>query len=377
MWDKLVQYFNGRKFNSVDLHMAGMQLYYAEEGASVSLVWMLQSGMENNITKEQFSEYSRTIRDVFFQKNFVYVHMLALFFSSDVAAVKHLAEGSMYWIIDESYGRLIVFENQPEDFLGLRRMIENNLSFGGDSRNHAGAQNNAYHNNYSDIYQKKAVRKARRKVFGGQNTLWRDFGRKVKRYSYITFAIIFVNVLIFLCTDLFQIGRLIAGGCLSWQSVLNDHEIYRILTCMFLHGDIGHISSNMLALLATGDVVERDMGHVRYLVLYLLSGAMASISSVGYHYMLGESSSSIGASGAVYGVAGAMVMMFLMNPYLRRQENFTRMGIFVVFLFYSLFTGTQGIDHAAHLGGFVAGGLVYFLMRQIYSAKMKRNRWAR
>lgn len=375
MWEKLIQYFNGRKFLPVDLHMEGMCLFYIAEGQSASLVWILRDSVLADMTKEQYENYRGTIQDVFFKQNYTYVQVLALFLSSDVAHVKALAEGSMYWIADEAYGRLIVFENQPEDFLGLRTMLENNLVFGGDSRNSSGAQKNAYHNNFSEQYRTAAhdEKKAyRRQSWRDRKQEMRSGYRRLAEYSWVTYGMIAVNILIFLLTDMFQWDALLEKGCLYWYYVLEKNEYYRVFTCMFLHGDISHISSNMLALFAVGDIVERDLGHIRYILLYLISGLCASATSVFYYSVRGEYTSSIGASGAIYGVAGALLVMFLTNPYLRRQENMIRMGIFVLFLFYPMFIGSEGIDYSAHLGGFISGGLLYWIQHLLSGRRQKR-----
>lgn len=380
MWDKLIQYFNGRKFLPVDLHMEGMCLFYIAEGQSASLVWILRDFALAGMTQEQYENYRKTIQDVFFKQNYTYVQVLTLFLCSDVARVKTLAEGSMYWIADETYGRLIVFENQPEDFLGLRTMLENNLVFGGDSRNSSGAQKNAYHNNFSEQYrtaydEKKQEKKAfRRQGWKNRKQEMTSGYQRLAEYSWVTYGLIAVNILIFLLTDLFQWDELLEKGCLYWYYVFEKHEYYRAFTCMFLHGDIGHISSNMLALFAVGDIVERDLGHIRYILLYLISGLFASATSVFYYHVRGEYTSSIGASGAIYGVAGALLVMFLTNPYLRRQENMIRMGIFVLFLFYPMFIGSEGIDYAAHLGGFIAGGLFYWIQHLL--SRRRQKRWS-
>lgn len=372
MWNRLIHYFEGRKFTPVELHVEGMRLFYVKEDQAVSMVWLIAKEVCESMTREQYENYCKTIQDVFFKQNFTYVQMLTLFFSSDISAMKQLAEGHMYWVIDERYGRLVVFENQPEDFLGLRKMLENNLSFGGDSRNSGGAQNNAFQNNYVQSQPDKSLGK-RPKIYPGAVSPQKQVYRKIRKYSFVTIGIIVVNVIVFLMTDMFRMEGLIRGGALSWQAVLNEHEFYRVLSCMFLHGDIGHISSNMMVLFAVGDIIEQEMGHIRYAILYVFSGIAASITSVLIHYWSEQYSWSIGASGAVYGVAGAMVMMFILNPYLRRQQNLARMGIFVVFLFYSLIIGEQGIDNAAHLGGFIVGGILYFIMHQIQSVQRNRR----
>lgn len=380
MWEKLIQYFNGRKFLPVDLHMEGMCLFYIAEGQSASLVWILRDSVLGSMMREQYENYRKTIQDVFFKQNYTYVQVLALFLTSDVMRVKTLAEGSMYWIADETYGRLIVFENQPEDFLGLRTMLENNLVFGGQSRNSSGAQKNAYRSNFSEqcrtasYDEKKQEKKAlRRQSWKNRKQEMTSGYRRLAEYSWVTYGLIAVNVLVFLLTDLFQWETLLDKGYLYWYNVLNKHEYYRAFTCVFLHGDIGHISSNMLSLFAIGDIVERDLGHIRYLLLYLVSGLCASATSVFYYYVREEYTSSIGASGAIYGVAGALLVMFLVNPYLRRQENVIRMGIFVLFLFYPMFIGSEGIDYSAHLGGFIAGGLFYWI--QYLLSGRRRKRW--
>lgn len=367
IWDKLTRYFNERKFLPVDLHREGMCLFYIADGQSASLVWLLQDSVLSGLTREQYENYLKTIQGVFFKRGFEFVPTMALFLTSDIAHVKEVAQGSMYWIADEVYGRLVVFEDQPEDFLGLRTMLENNLVFAGESKRSEEAISPEDRKRKQEARRSWDKENRRRKMRGTYEN--------VSRYSWVTLVLIALNVFVFVLTDLFRLRGLLENGCLYWPSLFYQNEYYRVFTCMFLHADIGHISSNMIALFSIGDIVEREMGHFRFALLYFVSGLLASMTSVCYFYFQRENSSSVGASGAIYGVAGALLMIFLTNSYLRRRENLIRMGIFVVFLFYPMFTGTQGIDYAAHLGGFVSGALIYWIQSFV---RPKRGRsWKR
>ena len=147
-----------------------------------------------------------------------------------------------------------------------------------------------------------------------------------------------------------------------------------LLTSMFLHGGLVHLLGNMLFLWIFGDNVEDDLGHVRYLIYYLLCGVLASLAHVGLTVALrgtdGEQSlvPCLGASGAISGVLGGYliqhpnnrVMTFVFRL-LMEVPAWVVIGLWFVFQLISslgLFgSGTQtgGVAYGAHIGGFIAG----------------------
>lgn len=152
-----------------------------------------------------------------------------------------------------------------------------------------------------------------------------------------------------------------------------------IITAMFMHGGFAHLGGNMLYLWIFGDNLEDKMGHIRYLVFYLLAGIIATLTHVFTDYLFGENHliPSLGASGAISGVMGAYLFLF---PTKRITVfflfTFIRVPAFLVlglWILLQVANGTgylggseaSGIAYAAHIGGFIAGlVLVKFFLRK-------------
>ena len=150
---------------------------------------------------------------------------------------------------------------------------------------------------------------------------------------------------------------LLEHGALYGPAV-REGEWYRLLTHMFLHGDIWHLGNNMLTLFCLGNALEHYVGKISFMVLYFFSGILAALGSVVYNT---DSPVSIGASGAVFGVVGAMLWLVIRNR--GRLEGFTgkRMLLFVALSVYAGFVD-QGVDNAAHVVGLIAGFLLAILL---------------
>jgi membrane associated rhomboid family serine protease len=146
-----------------------------------------------------------------------------------------------------------------------------------------------------------------------------------------------------------------------------------LLTSMFMHGGIAHIAGNMLFLWIFGDNIEDRLGHVRYLVFYLLCGLVASLAHVFTTTLFaGDSSSvlvpSLGASGAISGVLGGYLLLHphrrvtvILFRFLTDVPAYVAIGIWFAFQLISglgiLGRDSQqgGVAYAAHIGGFIAG----------------------
>jgi len=153
-------------------------------------------------------------------------------------------------------------------------------------------------------------------------------------------------------------------------------QVIDLLTCMFLHGGFMHLFGNMLFLWIYGDNVERRLGALAYLLWYLATGVTATLA----HGLVFSSSAVplVGASGAISGVLGfyfvwfprnvVRVLLFLPPFFMNVFEIPARLvlGVFLVFdnLLPFLFAGEGGVAHGAHIGGFLVGGAVAWLMEQ-------------
>ncbi len=141
-----------------------------------------------------------------------------------------------------------------------------------------------------------------------------------------------------------------------------------LFTSMFMHGSWAHLLGNMLYLFIFGDNIEHRLGWKRYLIFYLLTGVIASLSHVFSTYFLQQSSvtPSLGASGAISGVLGGYLLLF---PKLKVKALFLyqvviipaslALGVWIAFQIVSgLVGGGGGVAYAAHIGGFLAGILL-------------------
>jgi rhomboid protease GluP len=171
---------------------------------------------------------------------------------------------------------------------------------------------------------------------------------------YITYLIISLNIIMFIITSL-------AGG-LKDPSVLTKYgakinsliiqgEYWRLLSCTFLHNGIAHIVFNMYGLLGLGTLVEKIYGRGKFIFVYFIAAISGSILSFIFSIY-----PSVGASGAIFGLFGALLYFGQKHPKLF-STSFGANIIAVLLL--NLFIGftSTGIDNYAHLGGLIGGYL--------------------
>ncbi|WP_330391503.1 rhomboid family intramembrane serine protease [Enterocloster lavalensis] len=178
-------------------------------------------------------------------------------------------------------------------------------------------------------------------------------------------AIIIINVLCFLYLELQgsteNAGFMLAHGAMFAPLVVDHGQYYRLVTSVFMHFGVSHLMNNMLVLFVLGDNLERALGHVKYLIFYLLCGVGANLVSMTVNLMMGSLSVGAGASGAIFGVVGGLVYAVGVNR--GRLEDLTsrQLGVMILLTLYHGFT-SMNIDNAAHIGGLAAGILLGILL---------------
>ena len=127
----------------------------------------------------------------------------------------------------------------------------------------------------------------------------------------ITVLFILLNILIFLVVDFTggseNTAHMIECGAAYPPLILENGEIYRLFTCMFLHFGIYHIANNMLVLFVLGQRLEPVVGKIKFILIYLLGGLGGNIFSFIMEMKSADYAVSAGASGAVFAVMGAML----------------------------------------------------------------------
>ena len=186
-----------------------------------------------------------------------------------------------------------------------------------------------------------------------------------QKKAVCTIGIAVANIIVFLLLSFG--GRMEDGmymlehGAMYVPFVVEYKEYYRLFTCMFLHFGFSHLMNNMLTLVVIGWNVEMFVGKIRFLVIYFLSGLGGNLLSMAVDIRKQDYSVSAGASGAIFGLTGAMLCLAILNH--GRAGNITKQGM-IVMIFISLYTGftSGGVDNFAHIGGLLTGCLVTTLL---------------
>ena len=260
------------------------------------------------------------------------VERLTLMLCRDLPGGKELEETLEYpdiWWVDCKAGRVLIYENQKADFFGMKDGLEEFLA-------------------HWNQMEKKESQKA-----------WK------RMLQPVTLSLAAINVVVFLLMSLMgntQDSSFMARfGAMTWDSVVVERQYYRIFTAMFLHFGPDHLLQNMLVLLLTGTRMERAVGKIRYLAIYLGAGLCSSVVSLLFT-LKGTGNVAAGASGAIFGIMGGILFLVLKDKITGKSKYFAEIGLTgIIFMIacaasYGFF-GT-GVDNAAHIGGLIGGFLL-------------------
>jgi membrane associated rhomboid family serine protease/Flp pilus assembly protein TadD len=195
--------------------------------------------------------------------------------------------------------------------------------------------------------------------------------RRESSSTMVTHAVFGINVAVYL-------GMMFAGvsmlsnpsgqDLVRWGANFGPYTLsgqwWRLLTCVFVHGGLLHIAFNMWCLWDLGTLAESLYGHWTFGVVYLITGVISSLVSVWWNpHVL-----SVGASGAIFGIVGALVASFYLGEFsLPSAAIKGTLRSLVLFVGYVLFFGAMahGIDNAAHIGGLVSGLILGALIARV------------
>jgi rhomboid protease GluP len=187
----------------------------------------------------------------------------------------------------------------------------------------------------------------------------------------VTQAIFGINVAVFVAMTLAGVSMLdnpSGQDLVRWGANFGPLTVggqwWRLLTSVFIHGGLLHIAFNMWCLWDLGRLAESVYGHWTFAAVYLISGLSASLASVVWNPVV----LSVGASGAIFGIAGALIASFYLGEFSLPRAAMTGMlRSVVLFVGYNLFFGAviARTDNAAHIGGLVMGLLLGALIAKV------------
>lgn len=183
----------------------------------------------------------------------------------------------------------------------------------------------------------------------------------------VNYTIIGLNILVFLW-EIKMIGPSFLTNGADTQQLFqlggmqtlayNAGQHYRLWSSMFLHASVTHILGNMGSLIFVGNILEDLIGHVRYLLVYLLSGVGSAYLSL---LFLNPNTVSVGASGAVFGVTGCLLIVTMFR-YSNWKSGVVTALLYTIFINLGVSVIDPSINLYAHLGGLITGIFCGFLI---------------
>ncbi|WP_392486691.1 rhomboid family intramembrane serine protease [Haloimpatiens sp. FM7315] len=183
-----------------------------------------------------------------------------------------------------------------------------------------------------------------------------------KNHSIVTYILIGINIAMFILSvylsrSLTYInGEVLVFLGAKYNPFIDAGEYFRLITCSFLHGGLMHITFNMYALYAIGPVIEKAYGKLKYIVIYFVSAFTASLFS--YFFSDGIA---VGASGAIFGLLGAMLMLsYKMRNAMGNEFKKNIIAVIVVNIIIGM--SVSNIDNYAHIGGLLGGIVTSYII---------------
>lgn len=154
---------------------------------------------------------------------------------------------------------------------------------------------------------------------------------------------------------------MVAHGALNPEMVLYGRQWYRLMSSMFLHFGGIHLANNMFLLLVLGQLLEKAVGPVKFFAVYFGSGLMGAFVSLFHMLLVGANDISAGASGAIFGIIGGLVVVVLVHKGKYQEYTTKKMLLMVALALYAGFS-TTGVDNFNHIGGVIGGVVLTFFI---------------
>lgn len=344
-----ISYYLGQNgYLKMMTNLSEFTVFFKRENGFISVIELVDMEENPYITQDIVRDVTQKLTWRFMDQGAEEVHCLTLVLATNQERALVLGEHSyFFWVVDMEQKKLLIPEGKAKDFYGFKGLLETWITADFHEQQEEGI---AYGANGQPI-------------------------RSLKSQPLVNHGIFVINVFVFtFCTLVPDV--LYNYGSLTYEGIVQNGEWYRFLTSMFLHGDMSHLVSNMIMLFFLGDIVEKELGHVKYFVLYFLAGIAGGAVSLYFKYLEIQSGleavGSIGASGAVFGMLGGLLWLLIRNKGKLAELTFIR----VLFLiFYTLYGGLMSsqVDNAAHFGGVLTGFLTAILLYRKKSGSKKKE----
>ncbi len=349
--EQIERLFYSAGYDKIPTNLPEYTFYYRREGQGITAIFVIDYRQGIYISEDQYAHMKEKGVEFLSSRAGTDVHMLTLILTADTQLAKRLCACDRFcWLIDTGCRRLIIHENQAADFYGWKSILEDYLS----------GQSYDYETAHDEEFPEE-----------GDHAGAGWTRERISALPWVNICLVVVNVLVFLiCTITGDV--LYNKGAFGVAAIAADGSCYRIFTSLFLHADVQHLFSNMIVLYYVGEIVEKKLGHAPYALIYFLAGLAGNVFSAGYEILTVQPCSSVGASGAVFGVEGALLVLVLMNHGRLEYVTTGRLVFAIVFSIYCGFTSAN-VNNAAHIGGVLMGFAAAAVIGVMQSVRQDRK----
>ena len=352
MYEQIQGILTREQYKKIPSNIPFVTLYVQYIDSSARVIQLIDCEKQIKLTVQQFDVFCQRAYTFIQEKGYEDISLISLVVTNQIGEARKFVLGSnSCWIIDVANPRVIVFDSQPDDFFGIRKVLEDELkgytvSSIIDNDNMRDDTSYQYSSSYSQRYSQDS----------------RGFKDE---FTLINTIMVCINVMVFFVLSRLgsteDVDFMLNHGAMFVPAIVEGKEYYRLFTCTFLHFGFTHLSGNMVVLLFLGDNVERAVGKIRYIIIYILGGLIGSLGSFAYAYIYNKGIVSAGASGAIFGLIGALLWLVIKNK--GKLENMTTLRVCVL-IAYALYSGvsSQNVDMAAHLFGLAGGFLIAMIV---------------
>lgn len=331
LYERINQYFINRDYQQIPTDSDTVKMYGIYDKSNLYLINVIELKDGYGLDPERYLEYKQITMHQFLDENADKTILLNIILTEDTDKlyddfnyVPDITEQfiDVLWFVNTKEEQMVIPKRQLRSVLGIEKDL--------------------------------------RKLMQGEELSHYKVNR-LEQIPLITSVLLLINVAIWLYTE--SIGSstdpqtLLRLGAIYAPLILNEGEYLRLLQSMFLHIGMIHLFHNMIGLYIFGYRLERYLSRWQFVVVYIGSGLVGSVVSVGLDVFLGRAVIAAGASGAVYGLMGAMVVVTRMI-----KRPIDGVSTYIVWIMFTLgivhSITTPGISLSAHLGGFVGGLLL-------------------
>lgn len=338
--ENLVRQFQEEGYKKAIVNGAYVDVLLQIRQQCTYVVVMMDCTHLKDLTVEKYESIVRAIRKSIYNYDFQQVQMLQVLCTNHPERFKeYLSVFGEHWIVDLEEERLLIYENQTTEFSNAREVIE------------------------EAFVKEKMLEEERvqRNITYVKNNIF-------------TFLLICINVLVFLWVE--HTGspedsqHMVDCGALWTLGVGQKFWYCRLLTSMFLHFGIEHLVGNMFMLFVLGRYVEKRVGKLFYMTIYLGAGLIGGLAEL-YNMLQNREQIVVaaGASGAVYGISGALLYLVIRN---RGSLEDLPLHNIIFLIVLGLFNTTLSPDvNYAHIGGLIGGFLLTAILYHLSGKEEK------